>query len=47
VTLDAIATKLGIGHNAVQMIGSLDDPKKGHPAAQCLASHHSFDLGKN
>ena len=34
VTLDAIATKLGIGHNAVQeMIGSLDYRKKGHPAA--------------
>ena len=31
VTLDAIATKLGIGHNAVQeMIGSLDLRKKCH-----------------
>ena len=35
VTLDAIATKLGIGRNAVQeMIGSLDYQKKGHPAAR-------------
>ena len=35
VTLDAIATKLGIGHNAVQeMTGSLDYWKKGHPAAR-------------
>ena len=35
VTLDAIATKLGIGHSAVQeMIGSLDFRKKGHPAAR-------------
>ena len=35
VTLDAIATKLGLGHNAVQeMTGSLDYRKKGHPAAQ-------------
>jgi len=35
VTLDAIATKFGIGHNAVEeMIGSLDYRKKGHPAAQ-------------
>ena len=35
VTLGAIATKLGIGHIAVQeMIGSLDYRKKGHPAAR-------------
>jgi len=35
VTLDAIATKLGIGHSAVQeMTGSLDYRKKGHPAAR-------------
>ena len=35
VTLDAIATKLRIGHSAVQeMIGSLDYRKKGHPAAR-------------
>jgi len=35
VTLDAIVTKLGIGHSAVQeMIGSLDYRKKGHPAAR-------------
>ena len=35
VTLDTIATKLGIGHNAVQeVIGSLDYQKKGHPAAR-------------
>ena len=35
VTLDAIATKLGIGHNAAQeMDGSLDYQKKGHPAAR-------------
>ena len=35
VTLDAMATKLGIGHNAVQeMTGSLDYRKKGHPAAR-------------
>ena len=35
VTLDAIATKLGIGHNTVQeMTGSLDYEKKGHPAAR-------------
>jgi len=35
VTLDAIATKLGIGHSAVQeMIGSLDYRKKCHPAAR-------------
>jgi hypothetical protein len=49
VTLDAIATKLGIGRNAVQeMIGSLDYQKKGHPAARkCSASHCSFDLSKN
>ena len=34
-TLDAIATKLGIAHNAVQgMIGSLDYWKKGHSAAR-------------
>jgi len=34
-TLDAIATKLGIGHSALQeMIGSLDYSKKGHPAAR-------------
>ena len=35
VTLDAITTKLGIGHNTVQeMIGSLDYRKKGYPAAR-------------
>ena len=35
VTLDAIATKIGIGHNAVQeMSGNLDYRKKGHPAAR-------------
>jgi len=35
VTLDAIATKLGTGHNAVQeMTGSLDYRNKGHPAAR-------------
>ena len=35
VTLDAIATKLEIGHISVQeMIGSLDYRKNGHPAAR-------------
>ena len=35
VTLDAVATKLGIGCNAVQeMTGSLDYQKKVHPAAR-------------
>ena len=35
VMLDAIATKLGLGHNAVQeMTGSLDYRQKGHPAAR-------------
>jgi len=35
VTLDAIATKLGTGHSAVQeMTGSLDYRKKGHPTAR-------------
>ena len=35
VMLDAIATKLGIGHSAVQeMTGSLDYRKKDHPAAR-------------
>ena len=35
VTLDAIATKLGIGHIAVrEMIGSLDYRKKVHPASR-------------
>ena len=35
MTLNAIATKLGLGHSAVQeMIGSLGYRKKGHPAAR-------------
>jgi len=49
VTLDAVATKLGIGHNAVQeMTGSLGYRKIcARWVPRLLTEDHKFDTGKN